>query len=67
MWLARSEARRALYTVRVVGDMPKRMVRDKGDGWDNYTAAYVNQWETPGRVSLYLPKSRLELVDKVML
>ena len=67
MWLARYEKREALYTVRVVGDMPKRMVRDKGDGWDNYTAAYVNQWETPGRVSLYLPKSRLELVDKVML
>lgn len=67
MWLARSETRKALYTVRVVGDMPKRMVRDKGDGWYKYTAAYVNRWETPGRVSLYLPKSRLELVDKVEL
>ena len=67
MWLARSEGRKALYTVRVVGEMPKRMVEDKGDGWDRYTCAYVNRWETVGRVSLYLPKSRLELVDKVEL
>lgn len=67
MWLARGEGREALYTVRVVGEMPKRLVRDKGEGWDNYTAAYVNRWETVGRVSLYLPKSRLELVDKVEL
>lgn len=67
MWLARSEYREALYTVKVVGEMPKRLVRDKGDGWDNYTAAYVNRWETVGRVSLYLPKKRLEVIDKVEL
>lgn len=67
MWLARNELREALYTVRVVGQMPKRLGKDQVDGWGRYSLAYVNAWETVGRVSLYLPKSRLELVDKVEL
>lgn len=67
MWLARHEGRKALYTVRVVGQMPKRLGKDQVDRWGRYSLAYVNAWETPGRVSLYLPKSRLEIVDKVKL
>lgn len=63
-WLGRLEDRSVLYTVRVVGEMPKRLVKDVGDGWGRYSRAYVNSWESPGRVSLYLPKSRLELVEK---
>lgn len=65
MWLAGTDNRRALYTVRVVGKMPKRLIKDKVDDWGEYSSGYVNAWEYPGRVSLYLPKSRLELVDKV--
>ena len=67
MWLARNELREALYTVRVVGQMPKRLGKDQVDGWGRYSLAYTNAWESPGRVSLYLPKSRLEIVDKVEL
>lgn len=62
-WLHRVEARDTLYTVRVVGEMPKRLVRDKVNDW-KYVSSYVNAYEFPGRVSLYLPKSRLELVSK---
>ena len=68
MWLANVEKeRQALYTVRVVGDMPKRLVSDQVEGWGRYSYGYVNAYEFPGRVSLYLPKSRLEIVDKVKL
>lgn len=67
LWLSNVEKRQALYTVRVVGDMPKRLVADQIDGWGKYSCGYVNGFEFPGRVSLYLPKSRLEIVDKVEL
>lgn len=67
MWLAKMESRKYLYTVRVVGDMPKRLISDKIDSWGKYSTAYVNAYEFVGRVSLYLPKKRLEVIDKVEL
>lgn len=68
-WLARVDGsgRDTLHTVRVVGAMPKRLGKDQVDKWGRYSLAYINEFETPGRVSLYLPKSRLELVDRVSL
>lgn len=67
MWLARAENKKALYKVQIVKDIPKRLCKDQVDGWGNYSLSYVNSWEFPGRVSLYLPKSRLEIVDKEVL
>lgn len=67
LWLSNVERRQTLYTVRVVGDMPTRLISDQVDDWGRYSCGYINSYEFPGRVSLYLPKSRLEVVDKVML
>lgn len=67
LWLANVEERQTLYTVKVVGDMPARLISDQVEGWGRYSCGYINAYEFPGRVSLYLPKKRLEVVDKVEL
>lgn len=53
-----------LYRLRVKdGKMPKRLVRDVGDGWINRRTAYVQLYEVPGSVCLLLPKRDLEIID----
>lgn len=56
-----------LYKVRVTGQIPKRLIKDKGDIWGSRSVAYVQLFEVPGSVCLYLPKSRLDLVERIEL
>lgn len=56
-----------LYKVRVAGRTPRRLIRDKGEGWYNRRAAYVQEYEVPGAVCLYVPKADVEIVEKTVL
>lgn len=57
----------ALYKLKVVGEMPSGLRYDKVDGWGEESCGYVNAYEFPGSVSLYLPKGQLELVEMSVL
>lgn len=45
--------------VRSLGDL----TYDIGDGWMDQSTAYLNAYEYPGSVSLYIPKSKLKYIS----